>query len=181
MPRRYDNSSSLAVQKSLNDIRSSEREGADVVANAIGFLTIIAGMGKSEYFVGDDKDPKHFSLGFDQYTQFTSPIRRYADVMVHRVLLAILEEKTVEQFLSEFPASQSQNTRAGMVSQCNHNNLKNKFSREIQQDLDLVYYTMMLQHQVRVGVSTTSASHGKYVLRIFRVAQTWLKMSKFLG
>lgn len=29
----------------------------------------------------------HFSLGYEHYTHFTSPIRRYADLLVHRLLL----------------------------------------------------------------------------------------------
>ncbi|PHR54887.1 MAG: exoribonuclease II [Arcobacter sp.] len=34
----------------------------------------------------------HFGLGFDSYTHFTSPIRRYSDLMVHRLLKSILAQ-----------------------------------------------------------------------------------------
>ncbi len=39
----------------------------------------------------------HFGLGFDRYTHFTSPIRRYADLTVHRQLKAIAKGKKEEE------------------------------------------------------------------------------------
>merc|ERR1712025_1005599 len=31
----------------------------------------------------DPSEWRHYALNFDQYTHYTSPIRRYADIMVH--------------------------------------------------------------------------------------------------
>ena len=43
----------------------------------------------------DGLDLSHYGLGVDRYTHFTSPIRRYADVVVHKQLLASLELEKV--------------------------------------------------------------------------------------
>ena len=38
----------------------------------------------------------HFGLGFDYYTYFTSPIRRYADLLIHRIVKSVLINKDKE-------------------------------------------------------------------------------------
>jgi ribonuclease R len=39
----------------------------------------------------------HFGLAFDYYTHFTSPIRRYADLLVHRLLFETLNKEPIPQ------------------------------------------------------------------------------------
>ncbi len=51
----------------------------------------IRSMAKAVYTTAN---PSHYGLGFDFYTHFTSPIRRYPDIMVHRLLEHYLENKS---------------------------------------------------------------------------------------
>ncbi len=40
-----------------------------------------------------NEDPGHFCLGFQHYTHFTSPIRRYPDLITHRMVKSFLTKK----------------------------------------------------------------------------------------
>ena len=57
----------------------------------------------------------HYGLGFEHYCHFTSPIRRYPDVMVHRILLSCLEKNIkVENKLEDWCKHCSDRERAAM-------------------------------------------------------------------
>ncbi len=54
----------------------------------------IRSMAKAEY---STKNIGHFGLAFEYYTHFTSPIRRYPDLMVHRILDKHLKDQPISK------------------------------------------------------------------------------------
>ena len=56
----------------------------------------ISSLTQAKYVCVENKDPEdysHYGLNFSLYTHFTSPIRRYADMLVHRLLTICLKER----------------------------------------------------------------------------------------
>ena len=75
-----DPENKMSIQKMLDDIHGTKEE------YLINDITIRS-MAKAIY---SEDNIGHYGLGFPQYAHFTSPIRRYPDLIVHRILHEVL-------------------------------------------------------------------------------------------
>ncbi len=57
----------------------------------------------------------HFGLAFPAYTHFTSPIRRYPDLLVHRAIRHLLTEKRADTFPYSFPEMATRGEHCSMT------------------------------------------------------------------
>lgn len=73
-----------SINKLLQDVKEKKEQ-------SMIELLAVRSMPKAVYTT---KNAGHYGLGFDYYTHFTSPIRRYPDVLVHRLLEARLHGNT---------------------------------------------------------------------------------------
>lgn len=78
------NKVAASLNKLLVDVKNKKEQGMIE-------LLAVRSMPKAIYTT---KNAGHYGLGFKYYTHFTSPIRRYPDVLVHRLLEARLQGKT---------------------------------------------------------------------------------------
>ncbi|MDE3253191.1 MAG: ribonuclease R, partial [Bacteroidota bacterium] len=105
----FDTSSPEAIAHSFNSMLSEARGNPEQhVLEQLGIRT----MAKAIYTT---ENIGHYGLGFEHYCHFTSPIRRYPDVLVHRVLLSVIEGKPmVDKKMEEKCKHSSERERAAM-------------------------------------------------------------------
>ena len=107
---------------------------------------------ESKFACEDDQPPEniqHYSLGMRSYTQFTSPIRRYMDIVVHRLL---------------FESTMSQDDIAKV---CRRSNYVRDNSRKFERDCKRIRMAFKLQercHETRVFIE--SIDHNSLRLHI---------------
>ena len=95
----------------------------------------------------------HYGLGFKDYAHFTSPIRRYPDIMVHRILGRYLEGK---------PAAKEEKVNA----RCLHLSEREKKAQKAERDS--IKYMQCIYMAERVGkvykgIVTSVAEYGLFI------------------
>ncbi|MEJ7611162.1 MAG: ribonuclease R [Ferruginibacter sp.] len=83
----FDLKDERSIANSFNNLLSAVKGKPEQhVLEQLGIRT----MSKAKY---TSDNVGHYGLGFDNYCHFTSPIRRYPDVIVHRVLQSIIDKQ----------------------------------------------------------------------------------------
>ncbi|KAL2828538.1 hypothetical protein BDW59DRAFT_50448 [Aspergillus cavernicola] len=87
-----DEASSGSLQSSLCKVQDDDlRKGMETI--------LMKAMQRAKYYVAgsmQDEQRHHYTLNLPVYTHFTNPLRRYADILVHRQLEAALSDGAIE-------------------------------------------------------------------------------------
>lgn len=130
----FDTSSSKGFQRSLLALNSLPNPDIAAVVTRLAMKP----MSVAKYTCTDEEAGegayKHYALAFDHYTHFTSPIRRYADVIVHRLLDACLQG---------LPAPLEKEELSDICDNCNMRKTK---ADKAQDKCDLVFLCTLLKN-----------------------------------
>lgn len=139
-----DNIHPNTLSKIMDDISGEECE---TIINTV----ILRSMKKAFYAT---ECMGHFGLAYPYYCHFTSPIRRYPDLMIHRIIKKIIDGEDVARFASicEEAAKQSSDTE--------------KKAQELERDVEKMFkaeYILNFKNRKFEGVISGVTEYGVYV------------------
>jgi ribonuclease R len=118
--KKIDASSPTGIAKSLNTLLKNVKGKAE--ENIVEQLAIRS-MAKAVYSI---HNIGHYGLAFGHYSHFTSPIRRYPDVMVHRLLMQYMEDDKA--------GKKTKMNEDALEEQCKHSSEMEKLASQAERD-----------------------------------------------
>jgi ribonuclease R len=144
------NLSTMHLQKNLGKaLREFTGTPQEIILN----ILILRSMNQAKY---SPDNVGHFGLGFEDYCHFTSPIRRYPDLILHRVVKNILGIPGYE-----LPAASTLSTAGTMLSACEQRSVKAE--RQLQSIKKARFIQAYLGEEFE-GIISSVAKFGVFVL-----------------
>lgn len=160
-----DISNSVTIKESLNklvlDVRGTPEE------NIINNL-VVRTMQKAEY---STDNIGHYGLGFEDYAHFTSPIRRYPDVMLHRILDKVLNNKKTKGETKIEPKCEYLSKREVVAQKASRDSIKFKQAEFMSDKIGKVYR----------GVVTSVLNYGLYIEITETMCEGLVRISEISG
>ncbi len=137
-----------ALQGLLDQIRGSREE--DIIS-----AVMLRSLQKAKY---SSENLGHFGLAAEYYSHFTSPIRRYPDLMIHRIIKDFIngraDEKRIAQLAEMLP---------GLADHCSQ---RERVADEAERETDDLKKAEFMQDKIGMefeGIISGVANHGIYV------------------
>jgi len=154
------------ISKSLNKLLVDIKGTTE--ANMIEKL-VVRTMQKATY---ETKNIGHYGLGFTNYTHFTSPIRRYPDVIVHRLLQLYLKDNL------KIPKVEKLDNRCGHLSEVEKR--AQKAERDSIKYMQTVYMSDKIG-KVYKGIVVSVAEYGLFVEMVDTGCEGLIRLSEIGG
>ncbi|MBO5565883.1 MAG: ribonuclease R [Succinivibrio sp.] len=133
----------------------ANRQDADIIGE---FL--LRSMSKAEY---TPENIGHFGLALDKYAHFTSPIRRYADLQLHRTIKYILEKKQKCSWGKIGAKSYTKPELIALGTKCTQRELAaDTAEREVDSELTCIYLEKFIGEKF-TGTITACTGFGVFV------------------